>query len=231
MKYIEECTAKFLTGTPNALMAIEAAGRTCYKTEDRIEDCSTCGRRRRWRTTEKVCPECSERSEKFVRMILNKGHEAMIEFADATFRFVCDRGVTHEDVRHRLCSFAQESTRYCNYSKDKFGSEITVIRPPGLTDEQWKYREAHFEQVEKLYNQEISMGIKPQIARGLLPISLKTEIVHKANFREWRHILRLRTGKPAHPQIRQMMTVVWNWFNDNYPVIVEDIEPYTVEQA
>jgi len=228
-------TAELLSCTPHPLLAIEAAGRTCYKSEDRIEDCATCGGTG-FVSGENLsgdgvgaydeCPECAERARTFAAMLIKRGHEAMIEHAVATFRFVCDRGVTHELVRHRLASFGQESTRYCNYGKDKFGSEITVIRPPGLTDEQWERREDLFAQIEMLYLMETGERVKPQIARGILPISLKTEIVTTANFREWRHILKLRTAKPAHPQIRIMMRQVYDVFAKKWPVIVEDVEPY-----
>lgn len=222
-------TAKLLSNTPNPLMAIEAAGRTCYKSEDRIEDCTTCNGTGMIPGHVEVlepCCECKKRAAKFTAMLIKRGHEAMIEHAVATFRFVCDRGVTHELVRHRLCAFGQESTRYCNYGKDKFGNEIAVIRPPGLTNEQWDRRKDVYQAIQDAYMRELSEGIKPQIARGLLPISVKTEIVTTANFREWRHILRLRTAQPAHPQIRIAMKQVYDVFAKKWPVIVEDIEPY-----
>lgn len=229
MKSLDKCSARLLSCTPNALLTIEKAGRTCYKSENRIKDCETCGGTGKIPGHVQVldtCQSCLDRAEKFVDMLIGRGHEAMIEHAVATFRFVCDRGVTHELVRHRLASFGQESTRYCNYANDKFGNEITIIRPQGLSRHQWERRTKLYRYIEGLYNQEISEGIKPQIARGLLPISLKTEIVVTANFREWRHILKLRTAKPAHPQIRQMMIEVYGWFHKHYPVIVKDIEPY-----
>ena len=196
-------SAVHITSTPDALSVIEIAGRTCYKSED------------------KITPESAE---KFVRMLITAGHEAMIEHAVATFKFVCDRGVTHELVRHRLASYSQESTRYCNYTGAKFGGHITIVYPKGLTDAQLKRREDHFNAVQALYDQEIAEGVKPQIARGVLPTCLKTEIVCTMNFREWRHALRLRTSKAAHPQIAEVMADVMNWFKQNYPVIVEDLQ-------
>jgi thymidylate synthase (FAD) len=188
--------------TPDALSVIERAGRTCYKSED------------------KITPESSAA---FVRMLIKAGHEAMVEHAVASFRFVCDRGVTHELVRHRLASFAQESTRYCNYSGAKFGG-IAVIEPPGLDAfglHDWRLA---CEQCERSYiNMTTTLGIKPQIARSVLPTCLKTEIVCTMNFREWRHTLKLRTSKSAHPQIAEIMGDVMKWFKSEYPVIVEDL--------
>jgi len=142
------------------------------------------------------------------------GHHSVIEHASASFLFVCDRGVTHELVRHRLAAYSQESTRYCNYGKDKFGKEITVIEPPGLTVSQrgdWAraVREAEIGYLELLNN-----GCSPQIARSVLPNCLKTEIVTTCNLREWRHIFKLRTSKAAHPQIREVMNMaLWKLKN------------------
>jgi thymidylate synthase (FAD) len=173
--------------TPDAEKMIERIGRVCYKSEDRITESSAGG---------------------FVRMLIQRGHEAMIEHASASFHIVCDRGVSHEIVRHRIASYAQESTRYCNYSKDKFGSEITVIEPPGLDDhgrEAWKLSMSI---VEKSYSVLIELGQKPEIARSVLPMCLKTEIVMTANLREWRHFLKLRTAPTAHPQMREVAGMI-----------------------
>ena len=188
--------------TPNALQMIERAGRTCYKSEDKISDDS---------------------AERFVRGIIKSGHESVIEHAVASFRFVCDRGVSHELVRHRIASFSQESTRYCDYSGSKFGGGISIVHPEGLTPEQIQRREKHLDNVQILYKAELAEGIKPQISRGVLPTCLKTEIVCTTNFREWRLMLKLRTAPVAHPQIVQVMREVLQWFRDNYPEIVEDI--------
>jgi len=205
MKIVEP-TASLLWATPDALQTIERAGRTCYKSEDKITN---------------------ESAKEFVRLLIKRGHEAMIEHASASFRFICDRGVSHEIVRHRICAFAQESTRYCNYGKEKFGQEITVIEPPGLTGCQRDIWAKTMVDCEAAYLDMLKGGVQPQIARSVLPNSLKTEIVVTANFREWRHILNLRTSQAAHPQIRQVMRPVYFWFSDHYSVIVEDIKPYT----
>jgi thymidylate synthase (FAD) len=165
------------------LQRIEKIGRVCYKSEDKITPTSAAT---------------------FIKMIVANGHEAVIEHENITVRFICDRGVTHELVRHRICSFAQESTRFCNYSTTK-NKDIQLIHPPGLSDEQKTRREKHYWDVQNLYEQEISEGLTPQIARGILPTALKTEIVMTANLREWRHVLKLRTSAKAHPQIRELM--------------------------
>jgi thymidylate synthase (FAD) len=181
---------------------IERAGRTCYKSEDKITDESASG---------------------FVKMIIARGHESVLEHEKISVRIICDRGVSHEIVRHRLNAFSQESTRYCNYSKDSFGNEITVIIPP-ITDEQsiiiWKraMREA-----EESYMALITQGVSPQIARSVLPNSLKTEIVWTCNLRQWRHVLKLRTSTAAHPQMREIMCPLLIEFKKLLPCVFEDI--------
>lgn len=129
--------------------------------------------------------------------------------------FVCDRGITHEFVRHRLASFAQESTRFCNYSKDKFGNEITVIRPLDFIEgtEEYNIWKDACEKAEQNYFKLLDLGVKPQMARDVLPTSVKTEIIITATEVEWQHIINLRkhgtTGLP-HPQIVQSMELVYN---------------------
>ncbi len=167
--------------TKDPEIQIERAGRTCYKSEDKIT---------------------SESAGKFIRRLVNLGHHAMIEHAEASFRVVTDRGISHEIVRHRLASYAQESTRYCNYSSAKFNNECTFIMPPNLNAEQkiiW--REACLVAEQSYFNL-LDSNCTPQIARSVLPNCLKTEIIMKANFREWRHFISLRGAKVAHPQIR-----------------------------
>lgn len=183
---------------------IEAAGRTCYKSEDKIT---------------------ADSAAKFVRMILARGHESVIEHASATVRFVCDRGVTHELVRHRVASYSQESTRYANYSKDRFGSEITVIRPlfwvPG--SEAYARWELAMADAEAAYMDLVEAGARPEQARSVLPNSLKTEIVMTANLREWRHVFRLRCAGPAHPQIREIMLPLLDEFARRMPAVFGDL--------
>ena len=187
------------------LSTVEQAGRTCYKSEVKITDGS---------------------AEKFVRNILKRGHEAVIEHASLTVRFTCDRGVSHEIVRHRLAAYCQESTRYCNYSKECFDSEITVIRPahmkPGMKDfEIW---EKAMNSCENAYFDLLDWGCSPQEARSVLPNSLKTEVVMTADMREWRHFIRLRCAPAAHPDMRVVAGLLYDLLKSTYPIFFEDIE-------
>lgn len=185
---------------------VEQAGRTCYKSEDKIKDGS---------------------AEAFIRNILKRGHEAVIEHGSLSVRFTCDRGVSHEIVRHRLASYCQESTRYCNYGGDKFGKEITVIKPLFLVEgttgyDLWKNA---CEASENAYFGLLEFGCSPQEARSVLPNSLKTEVVMTANLREWRHFLKLRCSTAAHPQMREVALLLLAYLKDRYPVFFEDIAP------
>lgn len=196
------------------LAFIERCGRTCYKSED------------------KITPDSARA---FVKMILERGHHSVIEHAHMTVRFICDRGVTHELVRHRLVAYSQESTRYCNYSKGKYGGEITVIEPCfwpekdehgnfATRHETWFFACRH---AEDTYLHLVNvLKVSPQEARSVLPNSLKTEIVATANLREWRHIFKLRTSKAAHPQMREIMVPLFKEVQERVPVLFDDIEPY-----
>ena len=187
------------------LRAIEAAARTCYKSEHCIQPGSA--------------PD-------FVRRICQvKKHESVIEHASVTVRFIVDRGVSHELVRHRLAAFSQESTRYCNYASDKFGREITVIRPPFWEPDSKEYLLWVWacEAAEIAYFGLLDAGASPQEARSVLPNSLKTEVVMTANMREWRHVLRLRTSSAAHPQMRQVMLPLLGEFRRHLEPIFGDI--------
>ena len=187
------------------LKHIERAGRTCYKSEGNIT-------------------EDGESAKKFVAMILKRGHESVLEHYSISVRVICDRGVTHEIVRHRINAFSQESTRYCNYGADKFGNEITVIEPrPFLPDREYSVWLDAMHLAEKYYMMLIERGVSPQIARSVLPNSLKTEIVWTANLRQWRHIFKLRTSKAAHPQMREIMIPLLQEFKDKIPVMFDDI--------
>ena len=187
------------------LSTIEQAGRTCYKSEDKITEGS---------------------AEKFIRGIIKRGHEAVIEHGSLTLRFTCDRGVSHEIVRHRLAAYCQESTRYCNYSKDGFGGEITVIAPSWTKDgddpyEVWKKACLR---AELAYFDLLTIGCTPQEARSVLPNSLKTEVVMTADIREWRHFIRLRNSPAAHPDMRVVAKMAHALLLANYPVFFGDIE-------
>ena len=186
------------------LQKLERCGRVCYKSEDKITEGS---------------------AEKFIGMILKSGHESVLEHEKLTVKFICDRGVTHEIVRHRIASYSQESTRYCNYSKDKFGNELTFIRPCFWADDSEEYAvwKQAMEEIEKTYVKLISLGAKPEEARSILPNSLKTEIVCTMNLREWRHFFRLRTAERAHPQIREISVALLDELKKRIPVIFDDI--------
>jgi thymidylate synthase (FAD) len=186
------------------LNQIEKAGRTAYKSEDKITQDS---------------------AKDFVKMIDKRGHHSVIEHQSVTVRVICDRGVTHEIVRHRLASYTQESTRYCNYTKGKFGKELTVIKPCFWKDDDEKYnvwKEAIINS-EKAYNNLIKLGASPQEARSVLPNSLKTEIVITMNLREWKHFFKLRTSEFAHPQMREIAVPLLKEFQKLIPIIFDEI--------
>lgn len=199
------------------LKNIERAGRTCYKSEDNITE---------------------ESSEKFIKMLIERGHESVLEHEKISILFVCDRGVSHELVRHRIASFSQESTRYCNYSKDKFDNQLTFIIPCWVNVEVGIYHSAetpknlnsnamrwfHSMQDDEItYNDLIAEGWQPQQARSILPNSLKTEIVVTANIREWRTIFKQRTAKAAHPQMRELMCPLLDELKTIVPIVFDDI--------
>lgn len=195
----------------DAIMLIERAGRVCYKSENKIK---------------------RDSAETFIRGILKRGHESVIEHVSVTVRVICDRGVSHEIVRHRIASYSQESTRYCNYANDKFGNEITVIEPCFFDshseefDERYKYSIWYgtCKQAEDTYIELLRCGASPQEARSVFPNSLKTEMFVTMNLREWRHFFRLRCSPAAHPQMRQIANMILNQFKQRFPLFVEDIE-------
>ena len=179
------------------LKRIEKAGRTCYKSEDRITE---------------------ESAENFIRMLIERGHESVLEHESITVRFVCDRGISHEIVRHRLASYSQESQRYVRYNGDiEF---INPRMPNAKAHEAWQEL---CERAEETYRELLSYGIQPQQARSVLPNSTKTEIVMTANLREWRHFLKLRTAKAAHPQMRELTVPLLHELQRQIPVVFDDI--------
>ena len=201
------------------LKHIEKIGRVCYKSEGKIT-------------------EDGESAKKFVKMLIDRGHEAMIEHSSMSVKFVVDRGVSHELVRHRIASFAQESTRYVNYSLDKFGNEINVIdlEPCMMLDGKMKnmtsqelnaiYKEwiSSIYDAEKHYMKMMELGATPQIARSVLPNSTKTEITITANYREWRNFFKLRIPSTAHPQMREVTIPLLKELKTRLPIIFDDIE-------
>lgn len=189
--------------TGDELKKIEVVGRVCYKSENKITDDSAKG---------------------FVKMLIDRGHEAMLEHSTLSVRFICDRGISHELVRHRIASFAQESTRYCNYSKDKFGNELTFIHPMFITDlhisNVWEHA---MEEAEMSYFELLEAGATPQEARSVLPNSIKTEVIMTANYREWRHFFELRTSAAAHPQMREITIPLLIDLASKIPIIFDDV--------
>jgi thymidylate synthase (FAD) len=150
----------------------------------------------------------------------------VLEHISVTVKFVCDRGVSHEIVRHRLASYSQESTRYCNYSKGDFNGEITVIEPcflvPGTAGYDMWYKACQM--AEQYYFSMLDWGCTPEEARAVLPNSLKTELVMTANLREWRHFFKLRASKAAHPQMRELTVPLLGEFKEKIPVVFDDIK-------
>lgn len=190
------------------LKSIEKYGRTCYKSESKITD---------------------ESASKFVKSIIERGHLSVIEHASVTVKIICDRGVSHELVRHRLASYSQESTRYVNYNN----KGLTFIIPPlsiiepgeynsdclgndSLIDSYWYIAMSN---TEIIYNKLIELGQKPEEARSVLPNSTKTEIIMTANLREWLHVFKMRCDTAAHPQMREIMIPLHDEFKKLLPEI------------
>ena len=195
------------------LKKIERIGRVCYKSEDKIRE---------------------DTAEGFIRGIIKRGHESVIEHESISVKVTCDRGVTHEIVRHRIASYSQESTRYCNYTSDKFSNQISCIDIAtgfhyDLDNEadrkKWEIWNAAMEAAEKFYFQLVEAGAKPDEARSVLPNATAATIVVTGDMREWRHALALRTDSHAHPQIRALMTPLLEELKEKAPVLFEDIEP------
>jgi flavin-dependent thymidylate synthase len=151
----------------------------------------------------------------------NPAHESVIEHCSATVLFTTNRGVTHELVRHRLCAFTQESTRYCNYNKGKFGNSITVTERPELEGDNYDIWSDGICRVENRYMELVKNGVQPQIARDLLPQALKADIVCTANFREWLHVFRMRCSPAAHPDMRRLMIPLREEFRRRIPIIFD----------
>lgn len=192
-----------INGT-SILKKIETAGRICYKSEDKITDSS---------------------AKTFAESLIQMGHESVIEHESISVKIVCDRGVSHEIVRHRIASFSQESTRYCNYSQDRFGNGLTFIKPCfwDETSECYLLWEEEMKSIERKYFQLLSLGATPQQIRSILPNSLKTEIYITMNLREWRHFFKLRTCPSAHPQMQEISIPLLKKFRELIPIIFDDI--------
>lgn len=183
------------------LQRLAHAGRICYQSEQ-------------------------NNSHEFITKRIKEGHKSILEHESISVEVTCDRGVSHEIVRHRIASYSQESTRYCNYIKDKFGNgSITVIEPFFWSDDKQKFNVWQFimSACEEAYMKLIELGAPPQEARSVLPNSLKTTIIMTMNLREWRHFFKLRTSPKAHPQMRELSIPLLNEFKTRIPVIFDDI--------
>lgn len=191
--------------TDFVLRHLEMCGRTCYQSFDKADDTSHF---------------------RFLKHIVERHHESVLEHFSISVRFVTDRAIANELVRHRLASFSQESTRYCCYSKDKFGNEITVIKPSALDKSSPSYQIwlDTMNMIEKNYLSLVEQGQKPETARAVLPCCLKTQIVTTANLREWRHIFKMRCCEAAHPDIRLLMNALKKEFQKHIPIIFDDEE-------
>jgi len=206
MKLIKPSFELLTSLNSSILKSIERAGRICYQSESGTDT-----------------------SESFCKKIISRGHESVLEHESISVKFIIDRGVSHELVRHRLCAFSQESTRYCSYK-----NHVTFIIPPWVSIPAGIYKNGHVVNIEDAlwfdscmtaeYNYHLLLQKwTPQQARSILPNSLKTEIIVTANLREWRHILRLRTAQTAHPQMREVMCPLLETLKKQIPVIFEDI--------
>ena len=201
------------------LKRIERVARTCYKSEDKIT-------------------EDGESAKKMVKNLIKSDHCAMIEHSTLSVKFIVDRGIANEIVRHRIASYAQESTRYCCYTKEKFGNQLSVIdisdglaldpkasssyiETLGQIVDTWENAMAN---AELAYKKMIELGASPQIARSVLPLSTKTELVMTANYREWRNFFKLRTDVSSHPQIREVAIPLLKELQSRIPIIFDDIE-------
>jgi thymidylate synthase (FAD) len=234
----------------NSLELIEAAGRTCYKSEDKIgctlDECKVPLERRKFKwyiepdkgmSRKQICTGCPyHSSHKFTKMLIDRGHHAMLEFGDITVRFVTNRGVTHELVRHRLFSFAQESTRYVRYDGQMEFIQPVWVKPAYMNDTYTAANLVHCSpqdpvhvfiaaciKAEMAYLDLLALDWRPEQAREILPNSLKTEIVVKGNIRQFRHMFQLRISKKAHPQIRHLMLPLLAELQSRVPMVFDDI--------
>lgn len=179
------------------LEKLEKIGRVSHKSEDKISKGS---------------------AEKFIKKLIQLKHESVLEHEKITVKIICDRGISHEIVRHRIASYTQESTRYCAYK------ELEIILPEEIRKNK-KAKELflnQMKQIEESYLSLLKLGISPEISRNILPHALKTEIYCTFNLREWRHIFELRCSASAHSQIRRIFLEILRIFQKKIPVIFDD---------
>ena len=197
-------SVEVMTKIPKDLLQqIELAGRVCYKSEAKIT---------------------AKSAEKFVANLIMRGHESVLEHWAATFRVICDRGITHELVRHRIGAYSQESTRYCNYGNT--GVKIINAFPRDLGVNGRKIQNVFQKSVSRAaadYRELLSLGVAPQMARSVLPTALKTEIIISYNLRQLRHFFRLRAAPSAHPQMQEIAGALLYYFRKTQPALFSDV--------
>lgn len=205
MKIVEP-KVEFLTQLDGeqVLKHLELCARNCYKSEDKITEDS---------------------ASKMVQKLIELGHEAMIEHFNVTVKLTTDVGAYKDLTRHRHASFAIESSRFCNYSKGKYGNELTFMKPINIEENSPEYQiwVNCMKNIEDAYNNMASLGAKADQLRMLLPHSTKADVIMTANLREWRHILNLRCATYAHPSVRQVCLMLLEEFHKNIPVVFDDI--------
>lgn len=184
---------------------IERACRTCYRSENLIDE---------------------ESYKRLLRNCLNRGHESILEHEKITVRMRCDIGVYKDLTRHRFGSFSIESTRYCNYGKDKYDNQIKFIEPCNIEKDTTEYAQWFnlMNIIEKTYNEMSRLGCKPDQLRMILPHSTAAEVTMTANIREWRHIFSLRCAKMTHPAIRQLLIPLLLYFKQEMPELFDNID-------
>lgn len=188
------------------LKHLELCARNCYKSESNITEDTTS-------------------AIKMINKLIELDHTAMLEHFNITIKLLCDVGTYKDLTRHRHCSFAIESTRYCNYSKGKFGNEISVIKPCNMDENSGIYHTwlKAMNDMERAYMQMAEIGATPDQLRMILPHSTAASVILTANIREWRHIFNLRCAKAAHPSVRQIMLMTLNEFHNKIPVLFDDL--------
>lgn len=188
------------------LKHLELCARNCYKSENNITEDTTS-------------------AIKMINKLIELDHTAMLEHFNITIKLLCDVGTYKDLTRHRHCSFAIESTRYCNYSKGKFGNEISVIKPCNMDENSGIYHTwlKAMNDMERAYMQMAEIGATPDQLRMILPHSTAASVILTANIREFRHIFNLRCAKAAHPSVRQIMLMTLNEFHNKIPVLFDDL--------
>ena len=201
MKFVKpEVSCNYPENPISMLRRLERAGRISHKSEDNITEDSY---------------------KSFLKMLIKLGHESVLEHATLTVHAITERGISHEIVRHRIGSYTQESTRYCNYANDKFDGELTLIASDDILDDSYALECLLY--IETCYRHLIKKGIRPEMARDILPNCLKTEIIMTYNIRSWRHFFKERLNKNAHPKIRELAMLLLKDFHKNIPVLFDDI--------